>query len=222
MSENPAPQAGELQAALEDVRRIRELLDDIGEQNPMRVIMRPIFQLGLAFAPLVLVIGLLSQWVMDAPGEEVLGLSKGWAYGLLFGGFAVFGGILKTVIFMREGKRQGIDLSGVWRNVMTTGYFRIIIPIFLGAGFICAFLVQHGHGEHTIGIFLIAYGIILMEMPFALPVPQVTGLSYAMIVAGGLSLFVWPAYPFYKFALLFGGTCLWLGVAGTRVRSDSG
>ena len=61
-------------------------------------------------------------------------------------------------------------------------------------------------------------GALLLAYPIIFPVPEFDTLGPGLfcLIGGCIGMFVFPAYSFYKLAILWGGFCIWCGLLSFR------
>jgi hypothetical protein len=216
MAANRIPSAEELEAALEDIKRIREVIQETRQRNPIQILMGPMFMLGLSFAPLFILAGIAGQLIYQTPGPDVWGYPKSWAIGALIGLVIVTSSLIKVSRARTVSKQHGYQYWAIWKQLFTTGYPRIAFPIIVMMVVTSIYLYQLGQGHQIIGIIGMASGCILLAAPLALPLPETRNLGIAFLTSSALSLFVLPTYPFYKMSVIWGLGCLWMAWIAMR------
>lgn len=207
----------ELRNALDDVRRIREVIEETKESQPIRALMRPLMIYALVVSPVVVVYGLVAQWLMDAQGEVFWGLHKTSLQWLFGGALLVLLGAVKWLVAARAARQNGHEMTKIWRKMLFgLGYYRIVVTMLVLIGVLVWTFVEIGQAHRIAGLICLLSGVIMFLMPLALPLPEMSGAGLFLMVAGAIGLFVWPAYPFYKVAGIFGTGCVWIGLAGFR------
>lgn len=209
----------EIQAALDDVRRVREVMDTVAGNHPFRTIIRPSLLLALYASPLIILYGIGAQWLVDQPGASYGGWSKTtllWTSGLFLG--VITKGI-QFALFAQLSRKQGYDAARFVRRVFwKSGYFRLTFPfsIVCIAGSVA--LVQAGRADQVIPFVSAGVGALLLAYPIIFPVPEFDTLGPGLfcLIGGCIGMFVFPAYSFYKLAILWGGFCIWCGLLSFR------
>ncbi|MCK6512430.1 hypothetical protein L6R29_21070 [Myxococcota bacterium] len=220
MNEKPHPPE-ELETALANVRMIREVMDKVRLSHPVREMMRPLLLLGLWFMPVFVLYGVVCQWLLDQPVAQLWGQPKStWIWSASFLLFS-FAGYAKYYVSRPEMNRHGYDyLSFLKRILVGDGYLRIVFGVLALLGASIALVVQAGLSHQIPGLFVIGTGAIMLMLPLALPLPELTGTGVFLIFAGIFSLFVFPTYPFYKISVLFGLFNLLVGLQGLKIAAS--
>ena len=212
----------ELEKALANVRMIREVMDKVRLSHPVREMMRPLLLLGLWFMPVFVLYGVVCQWLWDRPATQFWGQPKStwiWSASFLLISLA---GYAKYYVSRPEMNRHGYDyLSFLKRILVGDGYLRIVFGVLALLGASIALVVQAGLSHQIPGLFVIGTGAIMLMLPLALPLPELTGTGVFLIFAGIFSLFVFPTYPFYKVSVLFGLFNLLVGLQGLKISASS-
>ncbi len=217
MNEKPhAPE--ELETALANVRMIREVMDKVRLSHPVRDMMRPLLLLGLWFMPVFVLYGVVCQWLLDQPTEQLWGQPKAtWIWSASFVLFS-FAGFAKYYVSRPEMNRHGYDyLSFLRRILVGDGYLRIMFGVLALMGASIALVIQAGLSHQIPSLAIIGSGAIMVMLPLALPLPELTGTGVFLIFAGLFSMFVFPTYPFYKISVLFGLFNLLVGLQGLKI-----
>lgn len=222
MSSKHLPPPEELQAALEDVRRIKRLIHDARESNSLRLVLRPMFRLGWFYAPIFFLYGVLAQWLLDASFSTWMGFSKTallWGLSLFM---VVLTGVIKQIVAVGAGRAQGISIWTSWGLIVGTSYVRLVFPYMTILLVLSALFIKIEHPEWIVGLLCMVYGAIFLSGSLALPFPNMTIAGVIAIVGGGLSFFVFPGFPFYKLAAVLGLSCLMMGFeAGWDAEQES-
>ena len=204
MSKAQPPSLQEVQSALDDVQRIRDLLDSSHRDHPLRRIFRPLTLLGFFFGPLVIGFGIWMQWVYGSGRAEILGFDRTTVLWLLGGSAMLLTGVAKLVIFRFGAVREGFGLAGFFRRVYSLGYLRILVAIASVVGVSCVVVAELGRPDMIVGLITLGFGALLIALPVVLPLPETSSLGVFFLVGGALAVFLLPAYPFYKVAALWG------------------
>lgn len=212
----PPPLSKDLQEALEDVRQIREVMDKVRLSHPVRQVFRPLMLLGFWGAPLFFSYGWAAQWIYSR--SSVLGISRTAALWALSIAVLVSFGIAKQILFYRSTRSGGYHpLRFLRRILLIDGYGRVIFAMAGLTSFSIAFAVSIGRPEDAVGFLMMGAGAIFLIAPLAIPIPEISIAGFFGLLAGGISLFVLPGYPFAKFAILMGGWNLIVGWVGLRL-----
>ena len=207
----------DLQSALDEVRRIRDLVERTRMSHPIRYLLRPLMFYVIALAPLVVIYGIVSQWILDAETDNVLGLSKDtllWVFGAAS---LVFISVIKAVVPWIAFHRDEQELLRILRKIYTADYFRVVLPVVCLAAAACVAMAQAGNAHQIMGLITAAVGVVWMMATLMFPLPEYPPISIFLIVTGILSIFILPAYPFYKLAVVWGIALFALGILGLRV-----
>lgn len=221
MSSQQSPLPEELQAALEDVRQVRDTLGKLRMTHPIRDMMRPLQVFSIVMGPVLLVYGIIMQRMYDTPGSQIFGLSKTtfvWIATLLL---VVVSGVIKGMLVRKASADLGYSYTGLLNRVLwDDGYIRIIAAVFPMIAILIATFIHIGHAYQIPGLIMLFTGAITILIPLAFPLQELTRVGVFSLVAGGASMFVYPEFPFYKAGILFGVMCIILGV--TPIRSSNG
>ncbi|MFQ5514483.1 MAG: hypothetical protein ACE5FG_08575 [Myxococcota bacterium] len=207
----------ELARALEDLRQIREVVDRVRAHHPVRMVARPWLGLCVVVGVIVVAFGVGAQLALDYGGESVLGLSPVGFVWVLGAVLAVGLQIAKLMVIDAASRRVGYDLSAVLRSVFTADYVRIVLP---GA----LLLLLGSLGLHSVdgddlilGFVLAGVGALLIPLSGAIALPECSIFGVLLLIGGGLAMFTFPEWPFYKLAAVWGGTLI-LGALLLRPR----
>lgn len=194
----------EVKAALDDLRRIREVVDVVSDEHPMRRIARPLMLYtmiaGLSFA----VFGVVAQLVLDSEAESIAGLSPVgavWVLGAVFLGATA---AVKNTVFVVISRRAGYDVDVLLRSIFNSAYRRVILGIFFLMALGTAALVVVGAESMILGLITAATGAVWFILPAVLPIKEFTWLGASLMVLGGLSMFLYPEWTFYKLSVIWG------------------
>lgn len=217
MSEQSKPHLEELQTALENIKQIRGVLFDVEKNEPLRVMFRRLMWLGYVFAPMFILLGITSQYIYDTKGTHIWGWPKGQLITWMFISSFVFLGLLKNIFLKIVAERYGYTYKLILKSIFTTGYPRLFTPMFL-MGTLCTIcFVQMGRADLVVGLWGMIVGAVWLAVPLVFPAPETTHFSLTLLIASGISLFVYPEYPFYKVSVLFGGATAWMGFLGQSI-----
>lgn len=218
MNGTPRPPV-ELEAALADIRLIRDVMNKVRTSPPIREIMRPLFLLGFWFAPLFVAYGVICQWIVDAKSPLPMGFGKGaWI------------GIATSILFSMSAfakywySRAGMNRHGynylrfIRKLLIEHGYSKILLAGLSMIAISSWVAIDAGHYHQIPGLSMVGIGGILVLLPLTLPLPESNSAGLFLILAGFLSLFILPAYPFYKVSLLYGLFNVLMGIQGIRMK----
>lgn len=215
------PLPKEIQDALEDVKQIRSYFDKNRMNHPIRVLFQPIRMRTLFFTPFFAVYGVLSQWVLDSSQMSYGPLSKTGMLLFLFGCLCVAGGLTKYIVFRIVSKPLGYQMKEVARRVFfVDGYLRIVGSILFAFSALAIVFFQLGHPHYLVGTLALCLGIIMVMIPLALPLPEFTWSGVYFLCAGFLAMFCWPAYPFYKVAVIWPIGFVLFGLSGRKIAAS--
>lgn len=219
MTGQPNEWPEELQTALDDVRRMREVMDAVAGNHPMRQLIRPSLLVALYAAPLIIAYGIWAQWVVDQPGTTLWGWSKTavlWTVGLVF--MVVSKGI-QLALFAQLSRAKGYNASRFFGKIFwSSGYVRLTVPVVLMCVVASVAFAQAGRADQIVPLVSMGVGALLLAYPLIFPVLEFNteGPGLYCLLGGGISMFVFPAYTFYKLAILWGGFCIWCGLISFR------
>lgn len=197
----------DLQSALENVRRMRDLVDQVRGSHPMRMVMRPMMLYGLAVGPFMVAFCVISQQILDSSSNLVWGFTKStwlWGFGIVF---LVANGIIKNYIVSVISRRKGYDLLSVWKKIFNAGYLRIILPLLVILAVGSYIIAPTDQAHMLVGFITVVLASVVIAQPLTMPLPEMTIIGIYMMITGIISLFVLPDYPFYKLAVIWGGVC---------------
>jgi len=201
----------DLKAAIEDLRRIREVVDASETTHPLRYVARPLLRLTTVFGVLTAAFGIVAQLVL-IQGPTVLGLSTQVFVAALAGLFIGFGGIAKWVVVSASSRKAGYDVLQIVRMVMGPRYMRLVLPsaaiIVVGT----SLLVSQGAERFLVPFLTVVIGAVMVEMPLIIPFKETTIPGLVALVLGVLGLFFFTAWPFFQLAVLWGVPFLVAGV----------
>ncbi|MBU51525.1 MAG: hypothetical protein CL920_22775 [Deltaproteobacteria bacterium] len=207
-----------LTMAMEDVRRIREVLDDVRGDSAVRAVLRPSLVLGFFLAPIIILYGVFAQWLFDSEGVLLWEWHrKTWLW-VFSSAMIVSTGLIKWTVLSIASWNQGFTGFSVWRKILLELRYYRVTTIAIGLLVtLSVYCVHIGHVESIVGMVVLVSGAICFLIPLVLPLDEMTPVGLAMFVVGVVCLFYWPAYPFYKVAAVYGGTCIWIGLVGLRI-----
>ncbi len=218
MTPQPSPLPEELQAALEDVRQVRDTLGKLRLSHPIREMIEPMRIFSFVMAPILLGYGVLMQRWFDASATHLFGMPKRtfvWVASLTF---VVLSSIAKGLIYRKASQARGYSYSEVIRRVLwVDGYIRIVVAVMSVLGILIAVFVHSGQAYQIPGLIAICSGAIVILIPLAFPLPELTWVGVVSLVTGGASMFMYPAYPFYKAGVLFFMICMGFGFTTVRL-----
>ncbi len=187
----------DLAAALEDLRRIREVVDRARANHPVRLVARPLLGYALSLGLAVIAFGVA--------GEVALRYGRGdliWALG---GALLVAAWLGKLVLIDAASRRVGYDIVSVLRETFTRDYLRILVP----GAFSIALAGQALHtlgGDHLIlGFVLAACGALLIPLTAAIALEEWALMGVWMFLSGAAAMGVFPGRPFLTLAVCWGG-----------------
>jgi len=206
----------DLRTALEDVHRIRELVDRTRGSHPIRQILRPLLIMSIIIGPIMAIYGIASQLILDAARVTIWGMSKTTFLWIMGGAMGLLIGSLKTMLPFATLPRGDQEYSRILKKIFTLDYGRIILPILSLAGAACLLAIQAGSPHQVFGLVTAAIGAIWIAAPLAFPLPEVSRGGVFLLIGGIVALFVWPEYPFFKLAAIWGLALVGIGLAGLR------
>lgn len=213
MSESNRIMREELEAALEDVRQVRSYVDKLRLSHPIRTVIQPLHRFALGLVPILVGYGVGMQLILDSPQRTILGISKTALIAGITTLFVVTSGIIKYLIYTRSSRDHGHDYGSLFRRMLLgDGYIRIAGSMMTILVVLSIVVIQLGQGQMIVSLIGLCSGAIWVMMPLAIPLPEYTRLGIGLLVASSISIFVFPAYPFYKAAVLFGSLCLVVGL----------
>ncbi len=205
----------ELEKALEDVRQVRMTVDRLRRSHPIRDALKPLSHYAFVLGPIFVVYGVGMQWLRDSSVQQVWGIPKAGFIALLTFLLMMLMGFAKSTVYKRALRHKNVDANEMLKQIMvSSGYLRIIagtVPMFV---VLCLVFVQMGHSHQIVGLVGLFSGSVYILIPLALPMKEISWLGALITIASGISMFIFPAYPFYKVAVLFGGLSLGFGVIG--------
>ncbi len=212
----------DLQDAIEDIRLIRELVDRTRGSHPIRQILRPHLNFFMIIGPIMAIYGIGSQLILDAANVIILGLPKNIILLIIGGITALLLSILKVALFSPIFGFDAHEYIRNWRKVVTVDYFRIVLPISSLAGAACLIAIITGNPHQIVGLITAAIGAIWIAMPLALPLPEISRGGVFLLITGIIAIFVWPEYPFFKLAAIWGLGFVGIGFFGLRSFRQNG
>ncbi len=213
----------DLQAALKDIRLIRELVDRTRESHPIRLILRPHLNLFIISGPIMAIYGIGSQLILDAAEVTIWGLPKNILLLIMGGMTALLFGVLHAVLLYPIFKKKGAhEYFRIIRKGYYVDYSRIVLPISSLAGAACLIAVLPGNPHQIVGLVTAAVGAIWIAMPLALPLPEISRGGVFFLITGIIAIFVWPEYPFFKLAAIWGLGLVGIGFFGLRSFKQNG
>lgn len=211
----------ELEAALEDVRQVRSYVDRLRMSHPIRGVIQPLNRLALALAPIFMVFGIGMQWLLDSPMSSLWGVSKVVWVSSITGVLLLASSVAKYVIFSRSSQSSGYPYSSLLRRMLLgDGYLRILGSMLTILVVMSVVVIQLGQAHMIVSLIGLYSGAILVMLPLAIPLPEFTRLGIGMLIVSSVALFVFPGYPFYKVAILFGLLCLLMGLTKFQEEPD--
>lgn len=206
----------DVQAALDDVRRIRELVDRTRDHHPVRLVVGPVVTLLGLLGPVVAAYGVVSQLVLDGRIAPPAGLSRA-AFLWVLGGITVVGtGALKALVTALTTRKEGYELSRILKQIYGPTWARVFLPTMALAVAASVAAAQLGAPWLIVGLVTGALGAVLVALPIALPLPELTLLGVGLLVSGIASMFVARDAPFYALAVIWGVHLLAAGLVGRR------
>lgn len=212
MPESKLPQ--DVQEALADVRRIRELVGRTRDAHPMRTLMRPLLRYMIASGPFVAAFGYAAERILDAQ-LPIAGLSPEAAVTLLGLATLIALGGLKTWVLGRASRAAGYSLVFVMSRFYSTALLRMALPtlvLLVAAGVLVG---QHDPSALALLITL-GFGGYVIGLPLVVPMPEFTAGGILLMIGALVAFFVLPGRPFDQLALswgaglpLFGAVGLW-------------
>lgn len=193
----------ELEAALQDLRRIREVVDSGRDNHPIRLIWHDLLIFSALLGVLFMVFGVLAQLILLYSSTEILGLSSTgqvWALGILL---FVVGTVLKLYVYHLASKRAGYDMSYVMKTLATGDYMRLMGSVMSMAVVTGVALAISGQSHMLVGLIVMALGFICLVVPTIFPL-RLTTIGFCYVILGILAMFLLPQWPFYKFAAILG------------------
>lgn len=214
---NKIPPLEELEAALEDVRQLRMTVDSLRRSHPIRLVLQPLARYMFYLAPMIVVYGVGIQWLIDSGVKRVWGLSIISFIMLVSLFYLCVASLMKYLTFDRMYRKQGMDTNKAIRRIfLNDGYIRIVLGLIPAQFVLIVVFVQAGLSHHIVGLIGLVSGAVYIIAPLAVPMDEITWIGVMLLVGSAISLFVFPAYPFYKVAILFGGACLGFGPIGFK------
>lgn len=212
----PQPTPQEIQAALEDVRRIRTLVQRGQDSRPLWLVMKPLYVFAIVAGPVVAAFAIGAQLIVDHPASRLAGLTKPALLGIMGGLLVALSAGLKSLIAAAVSRREGLELSRVLREVFSRHYFRTALPIITLTAAAAASLHQGAQDQAIAGLVSAAFGALLITAPLVVPVRGATAAGLFALLGGVTAMFVLPAYPFYKVAVIWGVALSAVGIMGRR------
>ncbi len=216
MKSNGFEERQNIRAALEDVNRIRELVDRTRGSHPVRQILRPLLITCIIVGPIIAVYGIASQLILDRAGVTIWGIPKVTLLWIMGGGVLLTIGALKLMFPFRALKGDEQEYFLILKKIYTLDYGRIILPILSLAGAACLLVIKAGNPHQVVGLITAAIGAIWIAAPLAFPLPEVSRGGLFLLITGIISLFGWPEYPFFKLAVIWGIALVGIGLIGLR------
>lgn len=212
----------ELEQALEDVRQVRRTVDRLRSSHPVREMLRPMSRFGFWLMPVFVAYGVGMQWLLDSSVEKCWGLSKhGWIT-LATVAFILLSGLAKFLILRQTYEQKKMSTGRVLKKLLLgDGYLRIVGAMLPTLFVLIVFFVQAGQSHHIVGLIGLLAGTIYILIPLVWPLFEISSVGVFVLLLSGISLFVFPAYPFYKVAVIFGGLSLGVGI-GFRGKHSEG
>lgn len=225
MTQPLPPSLEEVQHALEDVRRIRTLLDTSRRSSALRRVFRPVMLFGFFLGPVLALFALFLEWVSHRPGTTLWGLGKAELMWIAGGAWMLVNGVVKMVVFRVSARREGFSLGAFMKRIYRADYLRLLVPLGIFSALLCVVVSRLEAPGMITGILFLTFGLLWVMLPLALPIPESPVLGWFFVVGGALALFVLPSYPFLKAAVLGGlgfGVIMPLGYWATADAVESG
>ena len=194
----------DIQAALEDLHRIREVVDRAHEGHPLRRIARPMMLYTMIAGIASAVFGVTAQLILVSGAESIVGLRPELAVGVLAVLFAVGALIVKNYAITSSSRKIGFDLNVVLRSIFNPSYLRVVLGVFTLVALGIAGLLLNDGGHMVLGLLTVGVGTVWAITPILFPIREFSYLGYSMIVLGALAMFLFPEWTFYKLAVIWG------------------
>ncbi len=212
----------DLQAALKDIRLIRELVDRTRGSHPIRQILRPHLIIYILSGPIMAIYGIGSQLILNAEKVTIWGLSKTILLLIIGGITALLIFVLHVVLLSPIFENNAYKFFRILKKINAIDYSRIVLPISSLTGAACLIAIITGNPHQIAGLITAAIGAIYIAMPLALPLPEVSRGGVFLLVTGIMAIFVWPEYPFFKLAAIWGLGLVGIGFFGLRSFKQNG
>lgn len=203
MTSRPESFPVEVQQALDDLQRIKEVIHTSQDTHPIRLIMRPLMLFAALQGPFTLAYGLLSQWLLDT-NQTVAGLSPTSAVWLLSFLLFVSASIVKIWVINSSSRKVGYNVGAIYRALFTGDWARLVLPVF-GLMMLASVALASLDGEWMIvGVLTFGAGALWFAYTAIFPLREFTSFGLVMMSLGVVATFTYPEWSFVKFALIWG------------------
>jgi len=201
----------EVREALEDLRRIREVIDESEETHPLRLVMRPLMLFAALMGPPVIAFGMAAEWIVDR-GEPLFGLSPAAVIWIIAGVTVLIATVAKSMIIASTSRRAGYDVTHIYRALFSRDWVRLVLPTFVLTLLASTTLAAAGEASAILGVVTVGVGGIWISYGTIFPLRELSGLGMVLMALGVAATFLFPEWTFYKLAAIW-GVCFSIGGA---------
>lgn len=196
----------EIKQALEDLKRIREVLavsQKSEPSHPLRIVIRPFMLFSIYFGAVMFAFGVASQLILDQ-NYRLGQLSPATLIWMMAAIVMIAGTVAKNMIIASASRKAGYDLSVIYKEMFTIDYARSILPTFIVTAVAATALGLAGGSDMIFGVITVGIGAVWISYGTIFPFREMTFVGIFLVISGIPSTFFFPEWTFYKLALIWG------------------